>query len=247
MPGVEARLYVLGLSHPSWTARLMLERKGIDARVTTLVSGMHPPVLRAAGFRENTVPALKLDGRRIQGSIDIARALEDAVPDPPLYPADPAQRRAVEQAEQWGESILQPVPRRLIRQALTHSPALRRFIAADSRMPFPGAVGPTLIPLAKIFARSVGASDERAWVDISELPERLDHVDELIAAGTIGGPEPNAADFQIGTTVRMLSAFPELRSLVMDRPAGGLARRILPEYPDFPESFPADWLRARPG
>jgi hypothetical protein len=45
----------------------------------------------------------------------------------------------------------------------------------------------------------------------------------------------------------MLSAFPELRSLVMDRTAGGLARRILPEYPDFPESFPADWLRARPG
>jgi glutathione S-transferase len=243
---VEARLYVLSLSHPAWAARLMLERKGIEARISTLMAGAHPLALRAAGFRQGTVPALKLDGRLIQGSLDISRALEAAVPDPPLYPDDPEQREAVEQAEQWGEAILQPVPRRLIRRATVRSAAMRRFIAAESRVPFPSVAGPGLVPVARVFARMVGANETRAWADIAELPERLDRVDALIAQGVIGGPEPNAADFQIGTTVRVLSAFPELRAMVMDRPAGDLGRRVLPDYPDLPESFPADWLRARP-
>jgi len=242
---VSARLYVLSLSHPSWAARLMLERKGIEHRVTTLVPGMHPPVLRAAGFARGTVPALKLDGRRIQGSLDIAHALEEYRPEPLLYPADRDRRHAVEQAERWGEAVLQPVPRRIIRRATVRSPAMRRFIAADSRIPFPGVVGPGLVPVAHVFARRVGASEDRAWADVSELPTLLHRVDEIIAEGAIGGAEPNAADFQIGTTLRALLAFPELRPVIEGRPAEALARRILPGFPDFPASFPPEWLAAR--
>jgi glutathione S-transferase len=241
---LRARLYVLGLSHPSWTARLMLERKGIDYRLTTLVAGAHPPVLRAAGFRRGTVPALKLDGRRIQGSLEISRALEAARPDPPLYPADPDRRRAVEEAERWGESVLQPVPRRIIRRASTRSPAMRRFIAADSHLPFPSVTSAALIPAAHVFARMVGASEARARADVVELPSLLDHVDALIAEGTIGGDEPGAADLQIATTLRALLAYPELRAQIDARPAGQLARRILPDFPDFPPSFPPEWLSA---
>jgi glutathione S-transferase len=242
---VSARLYVLSLSHPSWAARLMLERKGIEHRVTTLVAGAHPAVVRAAGFARGTVPALKLDGRRIQGSLEIARALEAERPEPPLYPADPERRHAVEQAERWGEAVLQPVPRRIIRRATIRSPAMRGFIAADSRIPFPGAVGPALVPVAAVFARLVGASEDRAWADVSELPTLLDRVDELAAEGTIGQAEPNAADFQIGTTVRALLAFPELRPMIEGRPAETLARRILPDFPELPASFPPEWLSAR--
>ena len=240
-----ARLYVLSLSHPSWSARLMLDRKGIDYRVTELVAGAHPLAVRAAGFHAGTVPALKLDGRRIQGSLEIARALEAERADPPLYPADAKRRRAVEQAERWGESILQPVPRRIIRQATIRSAAMRRFIAAENHIPMPGVVGPSLIPFAHVFARMVGASEDRAWADVSELPTLLDKVDRMIAAGTIGGEDPNAADLQIGTTVRVLLAFPELRSMIEDRPAAALARRILPVFPELPASFPPEWLRAR--
>ena len=84
-----AKLYSMSLSHPSQAARLMLERKGIEHRVVELLPGFHPPQLRAAGFRGGTVPALKLDGRRIQGSLRISRALEQARPDvAPLFPAD---------------------------------------------------------------------------------------------------------------------------------------------------------------
>ena len=83
---VTAKLYSLSLSHPGHAARLMLERKGIEHRVVDLLPGLHPPIVRAAGFRGGTVPALKLDGRRIQGSLRISRALEQARPDvaPPV-------------------------------------------------------------------------------------------------------------------------------------------------------------------
>ena len=41
---------------------------------------------------------------------------------------------------------------------------------------------------------ATGASEDRAWADVSELPTLLDRVDGLVAEGTIGQAEPNAAD-----------------------------------------------------
>jgi glutathione S-transferase len=88
-------------------------------------------------------------------------------------------------------------------------------------------------------------SDERVQADIAALPAQLDHVDGLIAAEVIGGAEPNAADFQIGTTVRVLLAFDDIRPLVEGRPAAELAMRLLPRYPGpIPPFLPPEWLAA---
>jgi glutathione S-transferase len=73
-------------------------------------------------------------------------------------------------------------------------------------------------------------------------------VDELIADGTIGGEEPNAADFQIGTTVRVFLAFADLAPVVEGRPAADLANRVLPRYPGpVPPFLPRGWLDAATG
>src|SRR5829696_2187468 len=117
---MQAKLYGLALSHPSHAVRIALERKGIDHRVIDLQPGLHPVMLRGAGFRGGTVPALRIDGRRAQHSVAIMRLLEELVPRPALYPSDPGQRRAVEQAEEWGERALQPMPRRAIRWSVWH-------------------------------------------------------------------------------------------------------------------------------
>ena len=65
----------------------------------------------------------------------------------------------------------------------------------------------------------------------AQLPVLLDRVDELIAEGKIGGDEPNAADFQIGTTVRVFLAYEDLHERIEERLCAELARRVLPDYP----------------
>jgi hypothetical protein len=87
------------------------------------------------------------------------------------------------------------------------------------------------------------ARDDAIRGDIAALPDLLAHADSLIAAGTIGGSSLNAADFQIGTSVRALLGFPDLRSLVEGRPIADLARRVLPRYPEpIPRFLPPVWL-----
>jgi glutathione S-transferase len=55
--------------------------------------------------------------------------------------------------------------------------------------------------------------------------------------------EPNAADFQIGTTVRVFLAYEDLRPVVEGRPAAALAMRLLPRYPGPIRPFlPPQWL-----
>jgi glutathione S-transferase len=241
---VAVTLYSVAISHPSQAARLMLEQKGIEHGIVYLPPGSQPFLLRLHGFRGTTVPALRVDGRRIQGSRRISRELERIRPEPPLFPSDPARRRAVEEAEEWGDRELQPVPRRLFRWALANRPDLRLWMAKDvMRVPAANLVALALGPLAKAFSHKSRGSDERVHADIVALPAMLDRVDALIAEGTIGGDDPNAADFQIGTSVWSLTSFAELRPLIEDRPAGRLAGRLLsPPKMKVPPIVPEGWL-----
>ena len=236
-------LYWFPLSNPGQAVRLMLELKGIEYETRDLVPGLHRMQVRAAGFRGGRVPALKLDGRRVQGSLLISRTLEELQPEPPLFPAD--RREAVEEAERWGESVLQPVTGRVFHWALARDPELRRWLAESSGAPLPGAAARVGAPLARFFARD--APEDTVRADIEALPGMLDHVDALIADGTIGrADEPTAADFQIATTVREVMSLGDLAALADGRPAAELATRILPDWDDSPVRLPPAWLpRAR--
>jgi glutathione S-transferase len=220
----------------------MLEHKGIDHRVTTFPAGLHPVLVRLAGFRGYTVPVLKLDGRRIEKSLAIARELERAQPEPALYPADAAARTRVEEAERWGEAELQPLPRRAIRWVLTQQRAAREWIARHEKLPLPQLQARTNVALTRRFATAVGATEERVRQDLAELPAKLDRADELVADGTLSLEQPNAATFQIGTSIRALCLFPQLESLLAGRPCDDIARSVLPEYPQAPIELPSEWL-----
>jgi len=242
---VRATLYGLAPSNPSHAARLMLERKGIDHRVVNLPPGTHAVTLRLVGFRGGTVPALRLDRRRVQGSLAISRALEEAEADPPLFPADPRRREDVIEAERWGERELQELPRRLTRWAALHHAAMREHMARETGIPLPRVAAFLNIPVARHFARKVGSDDdELVRGTLLSIPAALDRIEELIAAGTIGGSEPNAADFQIAPTVRCLLTFGDLEPLLAGRRAAAYARGILPEYPTTVPAgmLPTEWI-----
>jgi glutathione S-transferase len=239
------KLYGTPPSPPSHAVRLMLERKGIEHRTVWLLPGLWPALLRTRGFRGGTVPAMKIDGRRLQTSRAISRALEELKPDPPLFPADPARRLGVEEAERWGDEVLQDLPRRIIRWLAVHRPETKVMIAKEVGMPLPRVAAFVNTPMARHLANKVDANDEVVRETIARVPEVLDHVDGLIADGVIGAEEPNAADFQIAASVRALLTVEDLRPATSGRPAAELAIRFLPEFGnDFPAGLlPPEWLR----
>jgi glutathione S-transferase len=238
------RLYGIPLSHPVLGVRGMLARKNLPYRYVELLAGAHPPMLWALGFRGATVPALKLpDGRRVQGSLAIATALEEIAPSPSLYPSPPAARAAAIEAERWGEAVLQPIPRRLIRWGLRQHLRQRQWFAdVASPLPAPRLTGVLLTPIAPVFARIAGASAAQIRHDLERLPDLLDEVDRLIAQGVIGADQLNAADFQVAPSIRMLLAMTDIAHLVADRPAATLARRVVTDYPQIPPALPTNWI-----
>src|ERR671936_1344307 len=117
-------LYVIPGSHACRSAMLMLEHKRVPYRRVDIVTLLHPFVVRMLGFdaggqtrtagglrtfglrlgdRLGTVPALAANGSRISTNHRIARYLDERHPEPALFPADTAQRAAVEEAERWAK------------------------------------------------------------------------------------------------------------------------------------------------
>jgi len=241
---VDARLYVIPGSHPSRTVIAMLDLKGIPYKRTDLMPVVSKGVLRAAGFGGITVPALKIDGRKLQGSREIARELDRIRPGPPLLPADPEARAAVERAEAWGDETLQPAARRVLWNALRRDRSPLASYSQGARLGLPiGLAVKTGQPLVALSARLNQATDENVRADLAALPGILQLVDDWIAEGVLGGEQPNAADLQIATSLRLLMTLRDLREPIAARPAGALAMRFVPDYPgDAPPILPAAWL-----
>jgi glutathione S-transferase len=240
----EAKLYVIPGSHPSWSAKLMLERKGIPYKRVDLMPVISKGVLRAMRFPGNTVPALKLEGDRVQGSREIARELDRIKPDPPLFPSDPEQRVKVEEAETWGDSF-QHNPRQLSWWAFRRDRSPLASYSEGARLGIPVSLAvKTGGPLVAAAAKLNEATDENVRADLAALPGDLDRIDAWIADGVMGGEELNAADFQIAPSVRLAMTFDDLRPAIEKRPTGELATRVIPHFPGrTPPVFPPEWLQ----
>jgi len=225
------QLYVLTASHPCIAVELMLRRKGLEYRRVELPPLLSRGILRAMRFPRKTVPAMRLDGRRVQGSRAISRALEQLRPDPPLFPRDPRARAGVEEAERWGEE-LQDAARRIEVWGLGHDRTGVEVQLRASALPVPPRLGARLAgPSLWRYGQITGATDDAVRCDLAQLPTMLDRIDAWIAAGVIGAEEPNAADFQIAPSVRLLMTMDDLRSTIESRRAGSLALRLVPDYP----------------
>ena len=200
----------------------MLERKGIPYSRIDLVAVLSKPILRAAGFPGVTVPAVRLDGRRIQGSRAIARELDRLVPEPPLFPADPEARRRSRRRRRWGDEVLQGAARRLVWNLLSKDSGADRELPAGRP---PGA--------ARLARGEDGPADRQALGPLQRGRRRArDRADLAALPGDARpdrrlhrrrhprrGSEPNAADLQIAPSVA--PADDDRRHPARDRGAAG--------------------------
>jgi glutathione S-transferase len=245
-----AKLYVVPASHPSAAAMAALELKGIAYERVDLVPVLHRMVLKARFGGAGTVPALLLDdGRKVVGSRAIVGELERLRRDPPLFPpAGTHRRQLVEEAEEWGDQTLQPLVRRVLWKALSNDAAAQLSYLDGARL-----VPPAPRPFARLAGGAVAATERRLHgvddgavrADLAHLGTHLDRIDRWIEHGvlTLDGA-PNAADLQIGASVRLLLTIEDVAPRVEARPAGRHARRWFARYPGRtpPGALPSGWL-----
>jgi glutathione S-transferase len=242
---VNVKLYVLPGSHPCAAVEVALALKAIDyERVDLLpLTQMLIGPLRYGG---GTVPGMRLDGERLVGSCTIMRRLDALVPDPPLLPADPDARERVLEAERWGNEVFQSVPRRIVDVAFLRDAAAMESYAGDAKLPLPRPLMRPALPLtARLMAGKNKARDATARADLAALPGQLEQIEGWIGDGLLGGERPNAADLQIGSTIRLLMSIGDVRPLIAERPAAQLTRYFPPMVGEVAAGvLPAEWFPA---
>jgi len=239
---MKVRLYGVPGSHPARCAELMLRHKEIPYTRTDLPNMTSRYILRLMGYGVSTVPVMRLDGRRVTTTRGIARALDAARPEPPLFAGDRAE---IERAEAWADDELQDGVRQLARWAVKHDREAMATFVDGARMGVPvGLLKRALPAIRPTVTLQLKVGDATARACAEAIPGQIDRVDALLAEGTIGGRRPNAADFQVATSVRLMLTFDQLRRPIAAHPAGEHALRLCPDYPGrFRAILPEEWIR----
>ena len=191
------------------------------------------------------MPALKIDGSKVQGSRQIARELDRLRPEPPLFPADPEQRAAVEEAERFGDEELQQPMRQILWWAIKRDKAPLRSYSEGAKLGVPLSLA---MKTAAADRRPLGPLQRSRRRPRPPRPggparpaatgRRLDRRRRRWAATQL-----NAADFQIAPSIGLAMTLEDLRPAIEARPAGALAKRVVPDYPgNTPPILPPAWL-----
>ncbi|MEX1219598.1 MAG: glutathione S-transferase family protein [Solirubrobacterales bacterium] len=237
-------LHVLPVSHPCLTAEAALKHKGLTYELVNLGMGKHPEEIeKIYGEGKRTVPGMTIGDETVHGSTAILWKLEQLFPENSLYPDGVGE--AVREAELWADGDFQDFGRRLPWSALYFRPeAMGTFGGA-------GALNPAGTDFALKFIRSTwkyhGISAEQMSRDLVELPGMVDRIEGYADQGLIDGGEPTAADFQIGSTVRVLLTVGDLQPVFAGSAAERVARRHFPDYEGLVPAgaFPEGWVKDR--
>ena len=242
------RIYMFEGSNSCLTGVLMLEHKQVEYNRVDLPPAVHAFTVRLLGFPKMSVPATIIVGKRVQGTLSISEALDEAFPDHRLFPSDPQARTRVREAEVWGKKF-QNTTRRIFYGAARRD---RTVFSTFLRMGKLSAITAFLVRAAtpliiKVASKGHGSTDDRVRQDLARLPQNLDRSDAWLADGTLGGERLNAADYQIDPNVRAMLNFSDLQPLLVGRPLEDWARRVVPEYggPVGPV-LPPEWLADLP-
>lgn len=235
-------LHALPPSHPCMTVEAAIRLKGLPyERIDLPMNGEHPVRMQEIyGEGNTTVPGLLIDGEPVHGSRAILGRLEAIEPEPALYTSE-----EVREAERWGDEELQDLGRRLPWGALHFRPELLAAIGGGEPLDGRGT------DYAIRFIRGAWGyhriTAERLAGDLADLPAKLDHIESLARTGVIGGDTPNAADLQIGATIRVLLPIGDLRPLLAGTAAERIALRHFPEHQgSLPAgAYPAGWVPRR--
>jgi glutathione S-transferase len=240
MAATEPTLWQLEISHYSEKIRWALAHKQVGHRRRSPLPGTHIAVAMAlTRGAAKTFPILQLDGRTIADSTAIIAALEQRFPNPPLYPADPEQRRRALELEDFFDEELGPYARLLPFHELINEPQIFAEVASQA---VPGPLGKAK-PVVGLYARTYTslrfkANDGgRAAVARTKIVAAMDRLDAELAA--------NGGEYLVGESFSVADLTAASLFYPVVGPEGGPLPPDTPTPPAF-ERF-RDSLRDRPG
>jgi len=209
-------LHVVPFSHPCLAVSAALDRLGQEYETVTLETGRQgDDVEEVYGEGCRTVPGLLVDDEPVHGTSSIFARLDELHPDAGLYP--PAVAEAIREAEPALAEDIQMSARVLVFGAMHFRPESMGTFAGVDQLD-PGGVDFAIKSMRAAW-RYLGIDAQRVHATLQALPAQLDAVDALLDAGVIGGEEPTAADFQLGSSLHLLVQIGDVRPLVEERPA----------------------------
>jgi glutathione S-transferase len=215
-----ATLYAIPGSHPSAAVGAALDAKGIDYRRIDLIPALSRVWLRALRFPAGTVPALRVDGRRISGSRAIIHLVGVAAGDAEI--------------EEWGDETFQRVARRIALRGLARSRAGTMSLLAETPLtpPLPRVLVMLFAPaILRLDGLLHGVTARAVRLDLDGLSAMLDRIDAWLESGRIGSGEPTGADYQLAGSLRLLLVFDDLAPFFEGRPCVAFAARVIPRFP----------------
>jgi glutathione S-transferase len=183
-------LWHLGISHYSEKVRWALAYKGIEhERRPPPAPGVH--MLQALWLTRGaqaTFPVFRIDDRTIGDSTAIIAALDELHPDPPLYPADPADRGRALALEEWFDEELGPQIRRFAwHEAIKDQRMMAELTAANMPAALRGfglaRSGARRFASTFVGVRFRARSDEGAEAARSRVLAALDRLEDELAEG----------------------------------------------------------------
>jgi glutathione S-transferase len=182
--------------------RAILDYKRVD------YERVNPLAARRTLNRRGTgkVPAIELDGEFITDSTDIAIALDERCPDPPLLPEATHERGLVHAIEEWAD------------EALYFIGLYYRWFEAEGRKPVAAVFGNSLkgrlayrYYLRRILGQLRGHGTLRKTPQhvARDLERNLDAVESLLTPGPyVLGDTPYLCDFALWGQIKYLSRTP---------------------------------------
>jgi glutathione S-transferase len=218
-------LWHLKTSNFNEKARWALDYKGIPHRRIEPTPGPHMVIALALTRRVATLPVLKVDGRPIGDSTKIIAALEERVPDPPLYPPDPGNRQRALELEEFFDENLGPGVRCVAFSKLLGNPKFR-------------GAGPAAI--APLIRRRYGVTERAATQSQLKVRAAMDLIADLLDGGDhLVGEQFTVADLAAAALLSPILGPPQL-------PYRDTKRRLPDELEDIVEewrSLPAgNWV-----
>lgn len=205
-------LWHIELSHYSEKARWALDYKRIPYELRTPMPGLHGfTAARLTRGAQRRLPVMRLEGRNVGDSTAIIAALERRFPEPPLYPADPAERARALELEDYFDEQLGPSLRVFVwHHTLPDQDATAAALFTEPH-PFRERLLRAAAPVAEpLVRRDYGANEATAVPAREQTVRAMDRIEaELGPSGYMVGDCFSVADLSAAALFTPLIAPPE--------------------------------------